>query len=367
MEQEIEGLVVDSEPNELRVRPNQLERPAPTQEAEPESGFISESRAMRKIFEIVDRVADADVPVLIRGESGVGKEVVAREIHGRSSRATKAFVKINCAAIPAELLESELFGHEKGSFTGAYTEKPGKFELASGGTIFLDELGEMPIALQAKLLQVLQDEEFYRVGGKKRVRVDSRVLVATNRDLEEEIERGRFREDLYYRLNVVSVRVPPLRERTEDIVPLVELFVAKYGERYAATGPTLIRPEVLQRFMAHSWPGNVRELENMVRRLVVLGDEAMVLDELSVRSAAKDAPARLDVAPLEEEGLKVIAKRAAMLAERDAIERTLKVTGWNKRKAAQRLKISYKALLYKIKECEILDPRLEHAVKGDPS
>jgi len=319
-------------------------------------GFVSVSEAMRRVFEMVDRVADADVPVMIRGESGVGKDVVARAIHARSQRRSGPFVKINCAALPSELLESELFGHEKGAFTGAHTEKPGKFELADGGTIFLDELGEMPVALQAKLLQVLQDEEFYRVGGRKPIRVDARVVVATNRELEAEIERQRFREDLYYRLNVVSVRVPPLRERKEDILPLVEHFIAKYAED---GDPPEIRPEVLRRFLEHDWPGNVRELENMVRRLVVLGDEKLVLEELTVRSGARG-----EVPPppaIPEEGLKEIGRRAAMLAEREAIEQMLKLTGWNKRKAAARLKISYKALLYKIKECGICDPRLAHA------
>ncbi len=364
MEQDIEGLVVrEGEANEVRLPSNEVGRrqPGEGRQHEEEGGFVSVSEAMRRIFEMVDRIANADVPVMIRGESGVGKEVVARAIHDRSDRASAPFVKINCAAIPSELLESELFGHERGSFTGAYAEKPGKFELAHGGTIFLDELGEMHISLQAKLLQVLQDEEFYRVGGKKRVHVNARVVVATNRELEEEIERGRFREDLYYRLNVISVRVPPLRERREDIEPLVELFAQRYGERYAS-GPPEIRPEILRRFQEHSWPGNVRELENMVRRLVVLGDDSLVLEELAVRGGG-----RAEVAPpaVANEGLKTIARRAAMLAEHDAIEQMLKVTGWNKRKAAARLQISYKALLYKIKDCGIRDPRLEHAAEGE--
>ncbi|AKU91050.1 hypothetical protein AKJ08_1437 [Vulgatibacter incomptus] len=207
MEYEIAALAGEGERAELELPRNRVALD-PARDSEGGSR-ISVSASMKKIFEMVDRIANADVPVLIRGESGVGKEVVARAIHERSNRASKAFVKINCAAIPGELLETELFGHEKGAFTGAHAEKPGKFELANGGTIFLDELGEMPTALQAKLLQVLQDEEFYRVGGKKPVRVDARVVVATNRELEDEIERGRFREDLYYRLNVVSVRVPP--------------------------------------------------------------------------------------------------------------------------------------------------------------
>lgn len=352
MEREVAGL---SERDEARF--------APKNEAVGglEGGrFVFVSEAMRRVFEMVDRIADADVPVLIRGESGVGKEVVARAIHDRSRRAGRPFVKINCAALPSELLESELFGHEKGAFTGAHAEKPGKFELAHRGTILLDELGEMHVALQAKLLQVLQDEEFYRVGGRRSVRVDARVLVATNRELEEEIERGAFREDLYYRLNVVSIRVPPLRERKEDIAHLVSHFMSKYADRKGA--PTL-RPEVLRRFIEHSWPGNVRELENMVRRLVVLGDEEAVLGELMVRGKDKGSPPP-PVPAAEQEGLKAIAKRAAMLAEKDAIEQMLKLTGWNKRRAAERLQISYKALLYKIKECGICDPRHAHVEEG---
>jgi two-component system response regulator AtoC len=358
MDREQAALVVGEEEH-LQPRPRDPEDPL--RGLDVEGGFVSVSTAMRKVFEMVDRIADADVPVLIRGESGVGKEVVARAIHARSQRSSKTFVKINCAALPSELLESELFGHERGAFTGAHAEKPGKFELADGGTIFLDELGEMHISLQAKLLQVLQDEEFYRVGGKKPIRVDARVVVATNRELEQEIEKGQFREDLYYRLNVVSVRVPPLRERKEDIPPLVQHFAAKYGNRYGS--PPEIRAEVIARFLQHGWPGNVRELENMVRRLVVLGDENAVLDELGVRALAKGDAAAPPAIELPEDGLKAIARRAAMAAEREAIEQTLRLTGWNKRKAALRLKISYKALLYKIKECGICDPRLQYALK----
>jgi two-component system response regulator AtoC len=283
-------------------------------------------------------------------------------------------VKINCAALPGELLESELFGHEKGAFTGAHAEKPGKFELADQGTIFLDEIGEMDPRLQAKLLQVLQDEEFYRVGGKRSVRVDARVLVATNRDLEAAIRQGTFREDLFYRLNVVTIRVPPLRERKEEIAPLVRHFVAKYRSRYRG-GLEEVPPEVMERFHAYHWPGNVRELENLVRRLVVLRDPAMVVGELSAVPRAPGsgpgaapgpgpgpgpAPARgegLHATLPEDAPLKDVARRAARIAEREAILRALVRTGWNKRKAAKRLQISYKALLYKIKHCEIVDPR----------
>jgi len=339
--------------------------------------LISISPAMRRAKALADRIADTDVPVLILGESGTGKEVIAREIHQRSRRRPRPFIKVNCAALPAELLESELFGHERGAFTGATAEKPGKFELADQGVIFLDEIGDMAIRLQAKLLQVLQDEEFFRVGGKKSVRVDARVVVATNRELEREIESGNFREDLYYRLNVVSIRIAPLRERKEDIVPLVDYFLKRFGRKYR-NGLSELPSEVLRAFIDYEWPGNVRELENMVRRLVVLNDPVLVLDELrgNGRSNGRDpwSRASLRVAypnpfnmpqppppspkvPEDEMSLKEIGKRAAMLAEREAILAMLHRTAWNKRKAASKLKISYKALLYKIKESGIIDPR----------
>jgi two-component system response regulator AtoC len=325
------------------------------------------SGAMERVWALADRIADTDVPVLLVGESGVGKDVVARRIHATSRRASRPFVKINCAALPGELLESELFGHEKGAFTGAHAEKPGKFELADQGTIFLDEIGEMDPRLQAKLLQVLQDEEFYRVGGKRPVRVDARVLVATNRNLEAAIRQGTFREDLFYRLNVVTIRVPPLRERKEEIGPLVRHFVTKYRSRYQG-GLEQVPPEVMERFHAYDWPGNVRELENLVRRLVVLRDPAMVLGELTPPLRAPQPPGTngavnavrpgsLHAALPEDAPLKDVARRAARIAEREAILRALVRTGWNKRKAAKRLQISYKALLYKIKDCEIVDPR----------
>jgi two-component system response regulator AtoC len=346
--------------------------PAPrlaTTDAE-NTALVTLSSAMDRVWSLAQQVADTDVPVLLVGESGVGKDVVARRIHATSHRATRPFVKINCAALPGELLESELFGHERGAFTGAHAEKPGKFELAHEGTIFLDEIGEMDPRLQAKLLQILQDEEFYRVGGKRSIRVDARVVVATNRDLESEIQNGTFREDLYYRLNVVTIRVPPLRERKEDIVPLVRHFVEKYCRRYKG-GLERVPDEVMQRFHAYDWPGNVRELENLVRRLVVLKDPSMVLGEINAprsvpvavpppgpNGATASEPASALHAPLPDDApLKEVGKRAARIAEREAILRALMRTGWNKRKAAKRLQISYKALLYKIKDCEIVDPR----------
>jgi two-component system response regulator AtoC len=340
-------------------------RPPPTEadgEADPAPTL---SGAMERVWAMADRIADTDVPVLLVGESGVGKDVVARRIHATSRRAERPFVKINCAALPAELLESELFGHEKGAFTGAHAEKPGKFELAHQGSIFLDEIGEMDPRLQAKLLQVLQDEEFYRVGGKRSVRVDARVLVATNRNLEAALRQGTFREDLFYRLNVVTIRVPPLRERKEEIGPLVRHFVTKYRNRYQG-GLEQVPPDVMERFHAYDWPGNVRELENLVRRLVVLRDPAMVLGELTIPPRTPPGPnavvntvrqGTLHSTLPEDAPLKDVARRAARIAEREAILRALVRTGWNKRKAAKRLQISYKALLYKIKDCEIVDPR----------
>jgi two-component system response regulator AtoC len=339
----------------------------PAREPEPDPAPALSS-AMERVWALAERIADTDVPVLLVGESGVGKDVVARRIHATSRRAPRPFVKINCAALPGELLESELFGHEKGAFTGAHAEKPGKFELAHEGTIFLDEIGEMDPRLQAKLLQVLQDEEFYRVGGKRPVRVDARVLVATNRDLEAAIRQGTFREDLFYRLDVVTIRVPPLRERKEEIGPLVRHFVAKYRDRYEG-GLAEVPADVMERFHAYDWPGNVRELENLVRRLVVLREPAMVLGELAPpppRPAAANLPnaaangvraGTLHATLPEDAPLKLVSRRAALIAEREAILRALVRTGWNKRKAAKRLQISYKALLYKIKDCEIVDPR----------
>jgi two-component system response regulator AtoC len=382
--------------------------------------------SMRAIDELIDRIADADVPVLITGESGVGKDVVAREIHARSARASRVFIKINCAALPGELLESELFGHERGSFTGAQKTKPGQFELADGGTLFLDEIGEMPVSMQAKLLQALQDGEFYRVGGQRKMKVDTRVIVATNVDLSTAMARGTFREDLYYRLNVVEVAIPPLRERREDIPRLIEHFAEKYGKRYSRPMEQ-IPSEVMQRLLAYEFPGNIRELENLVRRLIVLRDPRYILGELQTRNAA--APLAIEttqpapVVPFPADAvyqappsaytnpsyarpatplpppmtygyppqpspataepgvmhvsvsyetpnappgqiddeykidLKGLGRRAADAAEREAIIIMLRHTGGNKREAAERLGISYKAILYKIREFGIGRPR----------
>jgi two-component system, NtrC family, response regulator AtoC len=349
----------------------------------------SDSPSMRQVALIIEQVADSDVTVLIRGESGVGKELVARAIHQRSTRRAKPFVKVNCAALPAELLESELFGHEKGAFTGAATTRIGKFEQAHFGTIFLDEIGEMKPPLQAKLLHVLQDAEFTKLGSNKKINVDVRVVAATNRDLEQMMLRGQFREDLYYRLKVIEAYVPPLRERRDEIAHLIDFFIAKYSDRYNRP----VRPltdDLRQKFMDYEWPGNVRELENMIKRFVILQDEVLVARELSrprltpqpmaagpqeyppafhaPPSAAAPAadddddddevvePVAAVAPPQDGRRLAEVAREAALAAERTVIADTLRTVQWNRRKAAQLLGVSYKTLLNKIKETGLERP-----------
>jgi DNA-binding NtrC family response regulator len=320
-------------------------------------GAVWESAPMRRIRELIDQIAETDVTVLIHGESGVGKEIVARSIHDCSSRSRGPFVKVNCAALPEDLLESELFGYEKGAFTGAAARKQGKFELAHGGTIFLDEIGEMSPALQAKLLQVLQDSEFTRLGGNREVRVDVRVLCATNRKLDEMVREGTFREDLFFRLNVVNVSIPPLRERREEIPALVERFMARFVARYRRP-PMRPSERLMRAFETHLFPGNVRELENMVKRIVVLEKEEPILREIrqsqqggggaghSLRRLIDEVEASAGEVPLREVG-----RRAALEAEREAIARVLEHTDWNRKEAARLVGVSYKTLLQKIREC----------------
>jgi two-component system response regulator AtoC len=328
--------------------------------------FLNSSR-MRVVRFIIERVAATDATVLVWGESGVGKEIVARALHDRSGRRDRPFVKVNCAALPLELLESELFGYERGAFTGAHRQKPGKFELADSGTIFLDEIGEMPLPLQAKLLQVLQDREFSRLGSRHDIRVDVRVIAATNKDLTQLVARGSFREDLYYRLNVVNIFVPALRERREEIPILVEHFLKLYAERYGRPWRP-VSAGTLRRLMEYAWPGNIRELENVVKRIVVLGSEELTgLDQPAPQSPRLGDPEAAAATPLapgpgpaapvmpvrrsEGTGLKEIARRAARDAERIALKEVLDQVHWHRLEAARRLKISYKTLLYKIREC----------------
>jgi two-component system response regulator AtoC len=336
--------------------------------------LFGNSERMVDVRDLIERVSDTDVTVLIRGESGTGKELVARALHERSLRRDKPFVKVNCAALPTELLESELFGFEKGAFTGAIQHKPGKFEFANHGTMFLDEIGDMSFPLQAKLLQVLQDGEFSRLGGKNDVK-----------DLETAVAQGQFREDLYFRLNVVSIALPPLRDRREEIPFLTDHFLKKFSVQYNKP-MTAVSADLARLFMEYEWPGNVRQLENMIKRMVVLGSEAPILTELQqpaalfpLRSYASSSattrpavppPAPVPMAPppappavaeavagpaptataAGNVSLKDIARTAAREAERELILRMLTRTRWNRKEAAEILGISYKALLYKIKE-----------------
>jgi transcriptional regulator with GAF, ATPase, and Fis domain len=315
---------------------------------------LCRSPGMRAVSDVVDRVARTEATVVLLGESGVGKEVVARTIHDTSPRRRGPFVKVNCAAVPAELLESEFFGHEKGAFTHAHAQVRGHFERAHGGTLFLDEITELPLGLQAKLLHVLQDGEFYRVGGTERVTADVRVIAATNRDLAAAVHAGEFREDLYYRLDVVEVRVPPLRERREELPALVDHFRERCEKEYGRRPD--IGDETMQLFARHDWPGNVRELETMVRRIAVLGSDAPVREELAARlSVAGDGGPATLASPSTNGAvnLKAIARDAARGAERAAIVAVLERVQWNRTRAAQILGVSYRGLLYKLAELNL--------------
>ena len=353
--------------------------------------LFGHSEKMAEVRDLIERVADTDVTCLVRGESGTGKELVARAIYASSLRRDKPFVKVNCAALPTELLESELFGFERGAFTGAIQQKPGKFEFANHGTMFLDEIGDMSFPLQAKLLQVLQDGEFSRLGGKHDVHVDVRVIAATNKDLERHVADGHFREDLFFRLNVVCISMPPLRDRRDEIPLLCDYFLKKYSVQYNKPY-TELSPDTMRMFMDHDWPGNIRELENLIKRVVVLGSEtpirkdithsiAMASHRAAMAAAVQQAtagtqsggrppqaaaagtaaagvpagpmtPAELAAAAAEagNYSLKDISRTAAREAERELIFKMLQQTRWNRKETAEILGISYKALLYKIKE-----------------
>ena len=314
--------------------------------------FIAASPAMRKIRAQVEQVASVNVPVLLLGESGTGKEVVARLIHKRSARASRIFLKVNCAALPADLLESELFGYEAGAFTGANRPKPGKFEICDKGTILLDEIGELPSGLQAKLLHVIQDQEFSRLGSRSAmVKVDVRILAATNVDIAAAIAHKKLREDLYYRLNAFTLNLPPLRERREEIPLLLRQFMASYAGRYART-PLPLSPGLVDACVRYSWPGNLRELENFVKRYLILGDESLVRSELEAQEEEKEVAAGTarTMSGSPPAGLKSLVRSVKDEAEMAAISRALAETNWNRKRAAQLLNISYKALLYKIRQ-----------------
>jgi two-component system, NtrC family, response regulator AtoC len=347
--------------------------PAP-KEGTARYGIIGESRPILDVYAVLERVADTPTTILVTGESGTGKELVARALHENSSRRDRPFIKVNCAAIPKDLMESELFGYERGAFTGAVGSKPGRFELASGGTLFLDEIGEIPNEMQVKLLRVLQESEFERVGGIKTIHVDVRLVAATNRDLKREIAQGAFREDLFYRLNVVPIALPALRERRGDIPHLVSYFISKFNARLKKNVEG-VEPEALERLAGYGWPGNIRELENVIERAVLFADSPRIrLEDLSeelrgaslgdlARAVAPSAPAPSAPATASSgessdpgtrpDGLKEQVKAAMSRLERDLIVRALQQTQGNVTHAARLLKISRKGLQLKMKELNL--------------
>lgn len=319
----------------------------------PDDTIFGKSPDMASVRKTIAKVAGTGIPVLMTGESGTGKEVIARLLHRESLVSTKPFVQVNCAAIPATLLESELFGFEKGAFTGAVGAKPGRVELANSGTLFLDEIGELDPGIQAKLLQVLQDGQFSRIGGQEDKRVTVRFIFATNRDLEEEIAVGNFREDLFYRINVVNVHLPPLRERLEDIPLLTEYFIARHNEKFNCRAP-LLSDHCIACLQDYHWPGNIRQLENLTKRYVILGSEDEILSELRDREADIF---KFIIPPQGEVSLKQITRQAVRQVERKVILKMVEASNWNRKRAAKRLNISYRALLYKLKEAGVPSER----------
>jgi len=319
----------------------------------PEEVIFGKAPDMALVRKTMAKVAATSIPVLITGESGTGKEVIARLLHRDSLVSGKPFVQVNCAAIPGTLLESELFGYEKGAFTGAMTAKPGRIELANGGTLFLDEIGEFDPSIQAKLLQVLQDSQFSRIGGQTDKQVNVRFVFATNRDLEEEIAIGNFREDLFYRINVVNIHLPPLRERLEDIPELCEYFITRHNETFNCRARMLSEGHIAD-LQKYHWPGNIRQLENLTKRYVVLGSEEAILSELQDR----EQDIFKFVIPAEGHvSLKQITKQAVRQVERKIILKMVEASNWNRKHAAKRLNISYRALLYKLKDAGVPSER----------
>ncbi len=323
----------------------------------PDSIIFGVTLAMRQVQEKLAKVAQAQVPVLIGGESGTGKEIIARLLHLRSPWSAGPFVKVNCPAIPGTLLESELFGYEKGAFTGAYGSKPGRVELAHRGSLFMDEISELDPALQAKLLQLLQDGQFCRIGSQEDTRVEVRFICATNRDLSHEIETGTFRQDLFYRINVVNIQLPPLRERVKDIPTLVDYFLGVYNRSFNRR----VRPfssSILNMLERYHWPGNIRELENMMKRYVILEAEEAIGSELLQR---EQNPFHGELITESNVSLKRITRQAVRDLERKIILKTLQDHNWNRKQAARVLEISYRALLYKIRDAGLVSYRTRKA------
>ena len=337
--------------------------------------LIGISKSINRIKELIEHTADTGLNVLITGESGVGKEVVAQNLYAKSLRKDKPFIKVNCAALPEGLLESELFGFERGAFTGAERKKRGKFELADKGVLFLDEIGDMPLALQAKLLRVLQSGEFAPLGSEKEVKADAWVIASTNQNLGENVKNGLFREDLYYRLNIIKIYIPPLRERPEDIPLLIDHFLKKYMSQLGKKKLTPPSDLIVKSLTAYNWPGNVRELQNVLQSCIVVGNWEEIIDDLSSRgkSSSNITPHQkeLDSALIVDSlldlknkntsdyssfSLKKIRKKALDAIEKEVISHVLNQTGWNRTKASAILKISYKTLLYKISDLDIRPP-----------
>ncbi|MCI0329515.1 MAG: sigma-54 dependent transcriptional regulator [candidate division Zixibacteria bacterium] len=326
--------------------------------------FVGDSARMLEVKNIIEQVADSELSVVIRGESGTGKEIVARMIHSLSARRAEPFVKVNCAAIPRDLLEAELFGYEKGAFTGAHKTKPGRFEVANKGTMFLDEIGDMPMELQSKLLQVIEQHEFVRVGGIQNIHVDVRIVCATNKDMEAAIAQHQMRDDLFYRLNEVAILLPPLRERPEDIPLLVAHFLSRYNALYGKKFQS-VSPDNMARMQGFHWPGNVRQLENVIKQVVVREDDGIIPSLLSAGSGMVSIPAYAAVSASSSAGspaagyaLKKRVDDIVTREEKRVIAEVLQKTNWNRRKAADILEISYRSLLYKIKEYRINEPQL---------
>lgn len=360
------------EKKDLKQRVKKLEGELARQTARQD--FIGDSPQMFRVRELVEQIASTDLNVLIRGETGTGKDVVARMIHNLSDRQRGPYVKVNCAALPSDLLESELFGHERGAFTGAYKSKPGRFELADKGTIFLDEIGEMPAQLQATLLQVLEHREFFRVGGTNNIKVDVRLVTATNIEIEKSIREKKFRMDLFYRLNDITIHMPPLRERGEDIISLGQFFLLRHCEKLGRDS-WVVKSDNEKMLMGYSWPGNVRELESLMKRVAILGEEEIgkhidshqgesdLLASISGGAGfGPRNPDRLGDEYFVDKSLKEIHDEVVTSVERRAIELSLDKHGWNRKKTAVDLGVSYRCLLYKIQEYELKPD----AIKDEP-
>ncbi|MGC2332141.1 MAG: sigma-54 dependent transcriptional regulator [Candidatus Acidiferrales bacterium] len=341
--------------------PTRSDAIAHSAEFPPEQIYFGPSTAMQSVRQKVERAAGLNVPILILGESGTGKEILARFIHNQSPWRNGPFVKVNCPAIPGTLIESELFGFQKGAFTGAHADKPGRMETAQGGTLFMDEIAEIDSGLQAKLLHVLQDGHFTRIGGHEEMRLDARVICATNRQLQKEIQSGAFRSDLFYRINVISITLPPLRERRADIPYLAQYLREMFNRRFQREAAALSK-EAIHLLQQRDWPGNVRELENCMARYVVLGSEESFYAE---RGESSHVRFTYEPTPDGNIPLKRIAQEATRRMEHDLILKVLQANHWNRRKAAEVLKISYRALLYKVRQAGLPAKRPRRSLESE--